>query len=450
MPLIVTGFAIILLIILISVVRLNTFISLIVVSTIAAIGLGIPLENVPSILEKGMGSTLGHITLIFGLGAMLGRVLSFSGGAKQIAERLTELFGAKHIRGAIIAASFIIGISMFFEVGLVLLLPIIFSIAKELSINPYKLGLPMLATLLTTHCFLPPHPGPTIIATEYGADVGAVLLYGIAIAIPTVYITGNLFSRLIAKVSPQTFSRPSSHSEEEDTSIKSDQDRPHFLLSLLVALLPVILIISSTIARTLANLWHISESHFIVQYIEFIGTPSGAMIISLLFAIFTLVILRGKSMKTTMNALSNSVASISMMLFITGAGGALKETFLAGGVGDYINQLFASSSISPLIFAWAIAAILRISLGAATVAGLSAIGIVMPILGNHDVNLALLALATGAGSTIASHVNDPGFWIVKEYFGLSLKDMFKTWTLMSTIASICGLIGVLVINAIIG
>ena len=449
MPLIITGLAIILLIILISVARLNTFISLIIVSTLAAIGLGIPLEQVPSILEHGMGSTLGHITLIFGLGAMLGRVLSFTGGAKQIAERLTIAFGPKHIRGAIIAASFVIGISMFFEVGMVLLLPIIFSIAKELAINPFKLGLPMLATLLTTHCFLPPHPGPTIIANEYGADVGTVLLYGIIIAIPTVYITGNLFTRLIIRISPETFTRQTDHAESESSAILTADDRPNFWLSLFVALLPVILIISSTAARALANYVGIPESFFMVQYMQFIGTPSGAMIISLLFAILTLVVMRGGSMKETMDSLSSSVASISMMLFITGAGGALKETFLAGGVGDYINQLFMGSSVSPLIFAWGIAAILRISLGAATVAGLSAIGLVTPILATHDVNLALVALATGAGSTIASHVNDPGFWIVKEYFGLSLKDMFKTWTVMSTLASVCGLIGVLIINAMI-
>lgn len=450
MPLIITGLAIILLILLISVARLNTFISLIVVATLAAIGLGIPLEQVPAILERGMGSTLGHITLIFGLGAMLGRVLSFTGGAKQIAEGLTKTFGIKHIRGAIIAASFIIGISMFFEVGMVLLLPIIFSISKELSINPFKLGLPMLATLLTTHCFLPPHPGPTIIANEYGADIGEVLLYGIAIAIPTVYITGSLFTRLVIKLSPSTFTQQTEHQEDKHLPIVTKDDRPNFWLSLFIALLPVILIISSTISRLIAHHLGIPEEFFIIQYLEFIGTASGSMIISLLFAILTLVIMRGGSMKATMDSLSQSVASIAMMLFITGAGGALKETFLAGGVGDYINQLFTGSSVSPLIFAWAVAAILRISLGAATVAGLSAIGLVVPLLATHDANLALVALATGAGSTIASHVNDPGFWIVKEYFGLSLKDMFKTWTLMSTLASVCGLIGVLLLNALIG
>lgn len=450
MPLIITALAIILLIVLISVFRLNSFISLIIVATVAAMGLGIPLKEVPVILERGMGSTLGHITLLFGLGAMLGRVLSFTGGAKQIAEVLTNTFGAKHIRGAIIAASFIIGISMFFEVGMILLLPIIFSISKELSISPFKLGLPMLATLLTTHCFLPPHPGPTIIANEYGADVGQVLLYGILIAIPTVYITGNLFSRFIIRVSPESFSRPALDTQNNENKIIANDDRPNFWLSLFVALLPVILIISSTGAHYISNHLGIPEDLFIIQYIEFIGTASGAMIISLLFALITLIVMRGISMKETMTSLSQSVSNIAMMLFITGAGGALKETFLVGGVGDYINQLFANSSLSPLIFAWGIAAILRISLGAATVAGLSAIGIVAPILANHDVNLALVALATGAGSTIASHVNDPGFWIVKEYFGLTLKDMFKTWTLMSTIASVCGLIGVLILDVIIG
>lgn len=446
MPLFIVAAGIVLLLILITGFKLNTFVSLIIVAFIVALALGMPLENVVSSIEGGLGGTLGHIALIFGLGAMLGRLIADAGGAQRIAMTLINKFGEKRIQWAVVVASFIVGIALFFEVGLVLLIPIVFSIAKELRISILYLGIPMAAALLATHSFLPPHPGPTVIAGEYGADLGVVLLYGIMIAIPTVIIAGPLFTKVAKKIAPDAFNKTGNiDSLGEQKTFKLEQT-PGFGISVLTAMFPVLLMAISTILDLVQNSVGF-EDNTIIEIIRLVGNPSSAMLLSLLLAFYTMGIARKIPIKQVMDSCASSIAAIGMMLLIIGGGGAFKQVLIDGGVGDYVAELFKETSMSPLLFAWLVAAILRISLGSATVAAISTAGLVVPMLAQYDVNLALVTLATGAGSSICSHVNDAGFWMIKEYFGLSMKETFSTWTILSTITSVVGLGFILLFDA---
>ncbi|WLV24576.1 GntP family permease [Aciduricibacillus chroicocephali] len=445
MPLLIVVVGIILLLILIMALKLNTFISLLIVSFVVALMLGMPLENIVKTVETGLGGTLGHLALIFGLGAMLGKLIADSGGAQRIAMTLVNKFGEKRIQWAVVVASFIIGIALFFEVGLVLLIPIVFAIARELKVSVLFLGIPMATALSVTHGFLPPHPGPTVIAGEYGANIGEVLLYGFIIAIPTVIIAGPLFTKLARKLVPDSFTRVGNIASLGEQKTFKIEDTPGFGISVFTAMLPVILMAIATIISLMQKTMNFHEGHFI-KIVEFIGDASTAMIISLLVAVYTMGIRRNIPMQNIMDSCSTAIANIGMMLLIIGGGGAFKQVLIDGGVGDYVAKLFEGSSMSPILLAWLIAAILRISLGSATVAALTTAGLVIPLLGQTDVNLALVVLATGAGSLIASHVNDAGFWMFKEYFNLSMKETFATWTLLETIISVCGLVFVLFIS----
>lgn len=447
MPLFMVFIGVVLLIFLISYFKLNTFVSLMLVSFVIALGLGIPLKDIVATIEAGMGDTLGHIAIIFGLGAMLGRLLADAGGAQRIAMTLIDKFGKKRIQLAVIVASFIIGIAMFFEVGLVLLLPIIFAIAKELDIKPINLGIPMLSALLVTHAFLPPHPGPTVIAASYKASLGMVLIYGIIAAIPTVIVSGVFFTKIDKKLIPSAFEKDGNVIALGDNKEMPLDQTPKFGISLLTAMFPVILLMSSTIIVMIQEITGFHKS-LLFNIIQFIGNADVAMLISLIFAVYTMGVRRKISLKQVGNSCANAAAAIGMMLLIIGGGGAFKQVLITGGVGTYIAGLFQGVSISPIILAWVIAAILRIALGSATVAAISTAGLVLPML-TGDYNLALVTLATGAGSAICSHVNDASFWIIKEYFNFDMKETFMTWTLMSTVLSVTGLIVILIMGMVV-
>lgn len=438
MPLVIVAVGILALLLLIMGLKLNTFVSLIIVSFGVALALGIPLVEVVKTIEAGLGGTLGHLALIFGLGAMLGKLIADSGGAQRIAMTLVNKFGEKNIQWAVVAASFIIGVALFFEVGLVLLIPIVFAISRELKVSILYLGIPMVAALSVTHGFLPPHPGPTVIAGEYGADLGQVLLYGFIIAIPTVILAGPVFTKLAKKLVPASFTKTGSIASLGEQKTFKLQDTPGFGISVFTALLPVILMSIATIITLLQKTMGF-EDNSLLAAIRFIGDAGTAMLLSLLFAIYSMGVARKIPMKDIMESCTTAILHIGMMLLIIGGGGAFKQVLITGGVGDYVAELFKETSLSPILLAWIIAAILRIALGSATVAALTTAGLVIPMLGQTDVNLALVVLATGAGSLIASHVNDAGFWMFKEYFGLSMKETFATWTLLETIISVAGL-----------
>ncbi|MGI8386799.1 GntP family permease [Robertmurraya sp. P23] len=438
MPLVIVGVGILALLILIMGFKLNTFISLIIVSFGVALALGMPLDEIVTTIEAGLGGTLGHLALIFGLGAMLGKLIADSGGAQRIAMTLVNKFGEKNIQWAVVAASFIIGVALFFEVGLVLLIPIVFAISRQLKISILYLGIPMTAALSVTHGFLPPHPGPTVIAGEYGANIGEVLLYGFIIAIPTVILAGPVFTKIAKKLVPASFTKTGNIASLGEQKTFKLEDTPGFGISVFTALLPVILMSIATIITLLQKTMGFEDNSFLAM-IRFIGNAGTSMLISLLFAVYTMGLARKIPIKNVMDSCTTAISHIGMMLLIIGGGGAFKQVLINGGVGDYVAELFKGTSLSPILLAWIIAAILRISLGSATVAALTTAGLVIPMLGQTDVNLALVVLATGAGSLIASHVNDAGFWMFKEYFGLSMKETFATWTLLETIISVAGL-----------
>ncbi|PPQ46233.1 gluconate permease [Paenibacillus peoriae] len=445
MPLVIVAIGILALLVLIMGFKLNTFISLIIVSFGVALALGMPLEEIVKTIEAGLGGTLGHLALIFGLGAMLGKLIADSGGAQRIAMTLVDKFGEKNIQWAVVAASFIIGVALFFEVGLVLLIPIVFAISKELKVSILYLGIPMVAALSVTHGFLPPHPGPTVIAGEYGANLGEVLLYGFIIAIPTVILAGPVFTKLAKKLVPASFTKTGNIASLGEQKVFKSEETPGFGISVFTAMLPVILMSIATIITLLQKTMGF-EDNSLLAAIRFIGDASTSMLISLLVAVYTMGIARKIPIKNVMASCTTAITHIGMMLLIIGGGGAFKQVLINGGVGDYVAELFNGTTLSPILLAWIIAAILRISLGSATVAALTTAGLVIPMLGQSDVNLALVVLATGAGSLIASHVNDAGFWMFKEYFGLSMKETFATWTLLETIISVAGLGFILVLS----
>ncbi|MCY7806090.1 gluconate permease GntP [Bacillus spizizenii] len=448
MPLIIVALGILALLLLIMGLKLNTFISLLVVSFGVALALGMPFDKVVSSIEEGIGGTLGHIALIFGLGAMLGKLIADSGGAQRIAMTLVNKFGEKNIQWAVVIASFIIGIALFFEVGLVLLIPIVFAISRELKISILYLGIPMVAALSVTHGFLPPHPGPTAIAGEYGANIGEVLLYGFIVALPTVLIAGPLFTKLAKKIVPASFAKNGNIASLGTQKTFKLEETPGFGVSVFTAMLPIIIMSVATIIDLLQETIGFADNG-VLAFIRLIGNASTAMIISLLVAVYTMGIKRNIPVKTVMDSCSTAISQIGMMLLIIGGGGAFKQVLINGGVGDYVADLFKGTALSPIVLAWLIAAILRISLGSATVAALSTTGLVIPLLGHSDVNLALVVLATGAGSVIASHVNDAGFWMFKEYFRLSMKETFATWTLLETIISVAGLGFILLLSLVV-
>ncbi|MGW8027827.1 gluconate:H+ symporter [Staphylococcus xylosus] len=447
-PLVAVVIGVLILLMLIMWFKLNTFIALIITSMVTGILLGMPLDTIVTTIEKGMGDTLGHITIIFGLGSILGKLLSDGGGATRIADTLINVFGKKYVTWAMIIASFIIGISLFLEVAFVLLIPLVFTLAKRMQISNLTVGLPMATSIAVTHGFLPPHPGPVAISEAVNANIGHVLMYGVIIGIPLAIIVGAIFPKIAHKLTPEAFKRTGNQAAVGEFKVFENKDLPSFGMSLLTALAPVILMLLATIVQLITGNEDGKANGF-EGFIYFIGTSVTAMLIAVLFAIYSMGIRRKQSMKQIMDTVSNAITPIAMLILIIGGGGTFKQILIDGGVGDTISEIFKGTEMSPLILAWLAAALLRTALGSTTVAAISSVGIVLPLLQSSDVNISLVVLAIGAGSIFCSHVNDAGFWMFKEYFGLTMKETFLTWTLLESILSVVGLGLILIVNFIV-
>lgn len=347
-------------------------------------------------------------------------------------------------------ASFIIGIALFFEVGMVLLVPIVFAIAIEVSVSILYLGIPMAAALSVTHGFLPPHPAPTAITSALGANAGHVLLYGVLIAIPSVIIAGPLFTKIAKRLVPDAFARQGNLTALGPQKTFKLDETPGFGISVITSLFPVILMAVTTIYQMAFNGGKLPKNPTMLDSIvDFIGTPAIAMTISLMVAMYTMGWARRIKTLAIMKTIEEAVKSIAMSLLVIGGGGAFKQILIDGGVGDSVTKLFANANLSPLLLGWLIAVVLRVALGSATVASLTAAGLVLPLMQSAGVNPALMVLSIGAGSLAASHVNDAGFWMFKEYFDLSVKETLATWTVLETLISIVGLIGVLLLSLVV-
>jgi Gnt-I system high-affinity gluconate transporter len=438
MPLIIVVIGIVLLFILIAKFKLNAFITFIIVSLFVGIAEGMGLESVVQSIQDGIGNTLGFLVMILGLGAMLGKLVADSGAAQRITSALVSKFGIKNIQWALVLTGFIVGIPMFYSVGFVILVPLVFTVAAATGLPLLYVGLPMLASLSVTHGYLPPHPAPTAITVMFDADLGKTLVYGIIVAIPAIIVAGPLFSRTIKNI------KASPLKEFINPKILEDHEMPGVGISIFTALLPILLIASAT----LADLF-LPEDFYFNPIIGFLGNPVIAMLIAVLVAIYTLGLSRGKKMPEIMASVSSSISGITLVLLIIAGAGALKQVLIDSGVSDYIANMLKGSTISPLLLAWFIATVIRVCVGSATVAGLTAAGIVLPMVSNHGVSAELMVLAIGSGSLMLSHVNDGGFWLFKEYFNLSVKDTLRTWTVMETTVGVMGLIGVLILNTFI-
>jgi Gnt-I system high-affinity gluconate transporter len=438
MPLVVVSFGILLLFLLIVYFRLNAFIAFIIVTIGIGISQGMPLDSVVKSIESGIGNTLGFLVLILGLGAMLGKLVAESGAAQQITNGLIRIFGVNNTKAAVMLTGFIVGITMFYSVGFVILVPLVFTVASATRLSLIGIGLPMLAALSVTHGFLPPHPAPSALSIMFNADLGKTLIYGIILAIPAIFISGPLLTRYLPKVEAKPL-KEFMASKSFDIS-----ELPSLSNSILTALLPVILIGFSTIITSFLNI-----DTFSYSLVNFIGNPVIALLITLLIATYTLGISRGNSMESIMKIYSTAVSGITMVLLIISGAGALKQILIDSGVSQYIGELLEITAISPLVIGWIIATLIRFSVGSATVAGLTTAGIVLPLVQTTEVSPELMVLAIGSGSLMLSHVNDSGFWLFKEYFNLSVKETLSTWTVMETSIGISGLIGVLFLNQFI-
>ncbi|MEP2279330.1 gluconate:H+ symporter [Maribacter sp.] len=438
MPLLIVIIGILLLFILIAKFKLNAFITFIIVSLFVGIAEGMEPISVVDSIQKGIGNILGFLVIILGLGAMLGKLVADSGAAQRITTKLVEKFGKKNIQWAVVLTGFIVGIPMFYSVGFVILVPLVFTIAAATGLPLLYVGLPMLASLSVTHGYLPPHPAPTALATMFNADIGKTLLYGIIVAIPAIIVAGPLLSRTLKGINATPLK------EFLNPVIIKEEEMPSMANSIISALLPVILIAISALAKLL-----LPTDFFLTKILVFMGNPAIAMLIAVLVAIYTLGLGRGKSMKEVMDSVGSAITGITMVLLIIAGSGALKQVLIDSGVSVYIGGILEQSSISPLVLAWLIATVIRVCVGSATVAGLTAAGIVLPLVQGTGVSPELMVLAIGSGSLMLSHVNDTGFWLFKEYFNLSVNDTLKSWTVMETTVGIMGLIGVLAINAFI-
>lgn len=422
------------LILLISWGKINPFLAFLVISIVAGLLLGIPFTKIVGSVQKGMGDTLGSLVIIIVLGAMLGKLVADSGAAQKIAEVMMNAFGVKYIQWALVVTGFIIGIPLFYGVGFVLMVPLIFSVVYQYKLPAVYIGLPMLAALSVTFGFLPPHPAPTALVIQFKANIGLTLLYGLILSVPAIIIAGPLFAKTLKNIHSvplETFTA---------TTLPSDQ-LPSAFDSFLTSLLPVVLLMVFTILPYMVTLPPLAS-----QVVAFFAEPAIVMMIALIVSTYKIGLRQGKTIKQVMSIYSESIKDIAGILLIIGSAGALKQVLIDSGVSDQIALALNGINIHPLVLAWMMAAIIRICVGSATVAGLTTAGIMAPIVMQSGVNPNLMVLAIGAGSLACSHVNDSGFWLFKEYFNLSIKDTVRTWTLMETIIAVVGLAGVMLLN----
>jgi len=434
MPLLIVLLSVLILLALI-LLKFPPLIALLIVSIAAGLMQGMPGQEVFHSIETGIGSTMGPMALVLGLGAMFGKLIEESGAAQRITQAMVKQFGIKYIQWAVMLTGLVVGIPLFYNAGFVILVPLIFSIAASARLPLLYVGIPMAASLSVTHGFLPPHPGPTALAAVFHADIGKTLLYGFAVSIPAIILAGPVFSKTLRKLNvtvPKGFIASKQVSEEE---------MPSVALSITIALLPVAMIAISS----LLGFWLESESGLL----KFFGEPMVALLFAVLIASYFLSIRRGKKIAEVATLLTQSISGIAMIMLIIAGGGAFKQVLVDGGVSTYITSISAGLFLSPLFLGWLIAAVLRVSVGSATVAALTAAGIVAPLTTQPGVSPELMVLAVGAGSLMFSHVNDTGFWMFKEYFNLTLRQTFQSWSLMETVVSVSGLIGVLVLNSFI-
>jgi GntP family gluconate:H+ symporter len=419
------------LVVLIARLKLHPFIALVSVSLAMGVVAGMPPVAAVKAFQDGVGNVLGFIAIVVGLGTMLGKMMAESGAATRIAITLIDLFGERRVHWAIMVVAFIVGIPVFFQVGFVLLIPLVFTIARRTGMSLIKIGIPLVAGLSVVHGMLPPHPAAMLAVTAYNADVGRTILYGLLVGLPTAALAGPIFA---VWISPRII-LPAENPLARQLEGESVEAMPGFGISLLTVLIPVILMLLASAADITLD-----PASTLRAGLHFIGHPIVALLLALLFSFWSLARTRHFTREEVMKFCNDCLAPTATILLVIGAGGGFNQVLVQSGVGGAIAHLATGSHASPLLLAWIVAALIRVATGSATVAMTAAAGIVAPIaLATPGSNAELLVLATGAGSLVLSHVNDSGFWLIKEFFNMTVPQTLKTWTVTETIIGVAGL-----------
>jgi GntP family gluconate:H+ symporter len=448
LPLVAALIAIIVLVILVTFCRVHPFLSLLIVSISLGLACQLPPAEVMKQFEKGFGETLSFVGIVIGLGTMLGGLLVFSGGAERLANALVSIGGKSWIPWTIFFAALLVGLPLFFEVGFVLLVPLALVIAHQTDTPILKVGLPMLAGLSVAHGLVPPHPAPTLIVSMFHADMGRTIFYAILVALPTGLLAGPTFALIASnwiKSDRSALLNAMARQPETGSTVHERKSEPSLRAVIVAVLLPPVLMMSRSLISAV-----LPEGNILRSIAEFLGDPVMALLIALFYAIFVLGLAQGADMGRILGILNTSLAPVAAIILIVGAGGGFKQMLIATKIGDLIGHWAAGAHVSPLLLGWSAAAVVRIATGSATVATITGAGIAAPIIqADPTVNRELMVLATGSGSLILSHVNDAGFWLVKEYFGFSLPETFESWTVMETILSVLGLVFTMLLGLVV-
>ena len=430
-----------LVVLLITWLKMPAFVALLLGSAFVGLAARMPLAEIPRAFQQGVGDTLGFTAIVIGLGTVIGKLLAESGGALVVAKALVDALGERRVEWAVLIAAFIIGLPVFFQVGLVLLAPVLFTLTRRMQMPFLRLAIPLVAGLSVAHGLVPPHPGPLAAIERLGADPGRTLFYALVVGLPVAILAGPFFGRFISRrvhVEPGAMA-------DQFTATTTAARAPSLAVTLITILLPVFLmLLAALVQATLAD-------GVIRRWIGFAGSPLVAMLLATLLSMYTFGRACGFDRGRILRCAEDSLPPIAGVLLVVGAGGGFGRVLVAAGADTAITHIVGGLRLSPLVLGWVIAALLRLSVGSATVAVITAASVMAPIAaatsyGNKD----LLVVAIGAGSLIASHVNDGGFWLVKEYFNMSVPDTIATWTLMETVVSIAALVGVLLLSLVVG
>lgn len=432
--------AVVALILLIARFKLHPFIALVVVSLSIGVAAGMPPLAAVKAFQDGVGTTLGFIAVVVGLGTMLGKMMAESGAATRIAITLIDVFGEQRIHWAMMFVGFIVGIPVFFQVGFVLLIPLVFTIARRTGMSLLKIGLPLVAGLSVVHGMLPPHPAAMLAVAAYNADVGRTILYGILVGLPTAALAGPIFAAWISPRIVMPAENPMAAQLEGGSG--SNQEMPGFGISIFTVLVPVILIVLAS-----AGDMALEPESRLRAALHFIGHPIVALLLALLFSFWSIGRTRHFTREEVMKFCNDCLAPTATILLVIGAGGGFNAVLVQSGVGRAIAGVAIGSHASPLFLAWIVAALIRVATGSATVAMTTAAGIVAPIaIATPGTHAELLVLATGAGALMLSHVNDSGFWLIKEFFNMTVPQTLKTWTVLETIIGVAGFVFTLLLS----
>jgi Gnt-I system low-affinity gluconate transporter len=416
--------------------KINAFIALLITSIYVGILAGMPVSEIAGSIQDGMGSTLGFVATVVGLGAIFGQMLESSGGAEALAHGLVKRFGIRRAPWAMALTGFIVAIPVFFDVGFIILVPIVYALSRDTKRSVLYYGIPLTAGLAVTHSFIPPTPGPVAVAEILNAPLGWVILLGAILGLPITILAGPVFGKYI---SSKIVVAPPDLIEEDESRVQGKL--PSFGLILLLIGIPLLLILINTVSEVLVSKQIIEKSIY-TDIADFLGHPFTALIIATLLAIYTLCIRRGMPKQKILDLSTKALGPAGIIILITGAGGVLKQILVDSGIGKIMAESIAGSSLSPILLAWLLSAIIRVTQGSATVAMITAAGIIAPVLneiGLSDPQRALVVLSIASGATLLSHVNDSGFWLVGKYFGLNEKQTLKSWTVMESIIAISGL-----------